>query len=492
MKRARPYALLLLSGGALSLAFPEPDIAPLAWVAIVPLILLSWGAGVRRGALMGFTFGLSFFGGVIWFFSIVGVAAWAFAIVIEAAFIALFGAAWGWLSRRIEGWAAVPVVAALWVAAEFFRTYFPFGGFTWGELAQSQHDLRWMLRPAAYGGAWLVAFLVVGCNAALALALRSGWARRSLASLAPVGLAVVLIAAPALLPAPSLGGKAIRIGIVQGDVPFDIPRGVARDLAIIDSHRQLTESLADDEVDLVLWPESSVAVDLEDFPEAPAALFYSAQAAGAPMIVGANHNVGDENFRVVAHHVGRRGEVVDTYVKTHLVPFGEYIPFRSLLDWIPQLEQIPRDALAGDEVGIFDVAGGRVAPVISFEADFGPLVRRRIADGARLLTVSTNTSTWEHSWASAQHLAFSQVRAAENGVWVAHAAISGISGVIAPDGRVVERTGLFEATTIVADARFAEGATFYARTGEWFALLCALASAGAIAFEVIRRRRVGE
>jgi apolipoprotein N-acyltransferase len=169
--------------------------------------------------------------------------------------------------------------------------------------------------------------------------------------------------------------------------------------------------------------------------------------------------------------VSPEGDIVDQYQKTHLVPFGEYVPARDLLGWFPLLDQVPRDAIAGDEPKVFDVGGGSVATVLSFEGDFGSLVRDRIARGGRLLVVATNTSTWGRSWASAQHLAFSQVRAAENGVWVIHAAISGISAFVEPDGTVVERTGLYEMDSITQQVAFADVITPYARVGDLPALI---------------------
>jgi apolipoprotein N-acyltransferase len=138
---------------------------------------------------------------------------------------------------------------------------------------------------------------------------------------------------------------------------------------------------------------------------------------------------------------------------------------------------------------VFDVAGGKVAPVISFEGDFGSLVRQRIDGGGRLLVVATNTSTWGRSWASAQHLAFSQVRAAENGVWVVHAALTGISGFVRPDGVVVAATPLWRGTTLVRDVSFAEDVTLYARLGDWVPLACVLGSVLAAARAAVGRRR---
>ncbi len=109
------------------------------------------------------------------------------------------------------------------------------------------------------------------------------------------------------------------------------------------------------------------------------------------------------------------GEIVGTYTKHHLVPFGEYVPFRSELEgWIPALEEVPRDFVRGKTTGLFDVAGTRIATVICFESAFGHEVRSLVRDGAQVIVVSTNNRSYRRSANSAQHLAFAQIRAGRN------------------------------------------------------------------------------
>jgi apolipoprotein N-acyltransferase len=263
----------------------------------------------------------------------------------------------------------------------------------------------------------------------------------------------------------------LRIGIVQGNVP-DMPAGEAKQLEILHSHRELTESLAAHDLGLVVWPESSVGEDLDDVPVVRGAVERAARAVGAPLIIGGNLDDGPDHYKVMAFQVRPDGRVVDRYQKTHLVPFGEYIPARDLFEWIPMLDQVPRDAVPATEPVVFQVAGGSIAPVISFEGDFGSLVRTRIDAGGRLLVIATNTSTWGESWASAQHVAFGQLRAAENGVWVAHGALTGISAFIDPEGNVVAETPLWEPATLRRTLRFADDVTLYARIGDWLPLAC--------------------
>jgi apolipoprotein N-acyltransferase len=491
--RAKPASraaaiAVLLSGLVLACAFPEPDVSPLAWVALVPLLVAAGGGGVRRGLGLGALFGLGFFGALLIWISLVGWVSWGVLVTTQAAFVAVFGAAWG-----VAGRARLPLVrilapAVLWVGLEYLRGAFPAGGFPWGQLAQSQAGVPWLLPLASLAGGWLVAFAVVLVNAAVAEVLRRPRPARRGALVRTAVLVVLVLAAPVAVPAASHSeGRPVRVAIVQGGVPAGLegdPR--AKQLAIIERHRRLTERLPPGAVDVVVWPESSVGLDLDRVPEVGAAVRAAARAARAYLVVGGNLDLGPDRYRVMAFLVSPTGRIVERYQKTHLVPFGEYIPGRRWLGWIPMLDQIPRDAVAGTRPGLFEVPGGSIAPVISYEGDFGTLVRRRIALGGRLLVVATNTSTWGTSWASAQHLAFSRVRAVENGVSVVHAALSGISGFVPPDGEVFGTVPIGRSTTRIATVRFAEEISAYARTGDWLPraslLLSVLAlGAGALA-----------
>ncbi|HYO61172.1 MAG TPA: apolipoprotein N-acyltransferase [Actinomycetota bacterium] len=453
----------------MTLAFPEPSLAPLAWVGLAPLLARLAGAGAKRGFLLGAVFGLGFFGTLLYWVSIVGYLAWLVLVLLQAAYAGLFGALWGWLSKRAGPVASVVAPALLWVAiVEYLRAVTPVVGFTWGQLAQSQHDVPAVLGSAAWGGSWLVALQLVVVNALVAAGVRAARDRAHRGALVRVVAAAAVLLAAAFWPRSEATGEAVDVAIVQGNIPEDRPPSYEKDLEIIENHVRLTETVPP-EADLVLWPESSVGVDPARDPAVADALRTAARSVGQPLIVGGNLARDDGDYQVMAYLVSADGEIVDSYQKTHLVPFGEYVPARDLLDWLPALAQVPLDAVPGDEPVVFDVAGGAVAPIISFEADFGSLAAGRVAEGGRLLVVLTNTSTWRRSWASAQHVAMSQVRAAETGVYVAHGALTGISAFVDPSGEVVERSELWEPDVLVQRVRFATGASFYARTGDWVA-----------------------
>lgn len=470
-------AAAALSGGVLTLAFPEPDLAPLAWVCLAPLLIVLRGAGPKRGFLLGAVFGICFFGTLLYWVSIVGYLAWFLLVLLQALYAGAFGALSGALTRRGGRLPAVVLPALLWVAVvEYLRAVTPVVGFTWGQLAQSQHDVAVVLRSATWGGSWLVALQLVVVNGLVALAVAEARRRSLGAAAVATGVALVVLLAAAPFPGPEATGRELTVAIVQGNIPEDREPSYEKDLQILENHVGGTATVPPD-ADLVLWPESSLGVDPARDDAVGAALASAARDLDRPMIVGGTLSRDDGDYQVMAYLVSGEGEIVDSYQKTHLVPFGEYVPAREALDWLPALAQVPLDAVPGREKVVFDVAGGPVAPVISFEADFGSLAAGRIEAGGRLLVVLTNTSTWRHSWASAQHVAMSQVRAVEGGVYVAHGALTGISAFVEPSGRVIERSELWEPDVLVQRLRFATGASFYARTGDWVAWISVAAAA---------------
>lgn len=458
------YPIALATGVLLSFAFPRPSLSFLAWVALAPALALTSGSGPWRGAGVWALFGLGFFGSLLSWVSIAGWISWALVLVVEVPFIALFGALWGWLSKNAGSAGRIAAAAGTWAAIEFLRSVVPLGGFTWGQLAQSQHDVVWMLEWAALGGGIVLAGVLVAVNAALVEVFRARRAVRSV--IGPALVMVLAFAIPAVnsMYYASADVTPIRIALVQGSVDPDVPLSYDKDVRILDRHVRLTQDL-DEKVDVVVWPESSIGID-PDLPEVADALTRAASAVDAPMIVGGNEDVDQDRYRVSAFFVDRTGVITDRYRKTHLVPFGEYVPFRSLIGSLPILQQVPRDAVPGDEGKLFRVGDIDVAPVISFEGDFGSLVRGRIADGGDVLVVATNTSTWLHSWASAQHVAFSQVRAAENATPVVHAAISGVSAFISDRGELLDSLPLYEQGSMIRAVAPRVTTTPYTRFGE--------------------------
>ena len=166
------------------------------------------------------------------------------------------------------------------------------------------------------------------------------------------------------------------------------------------------------------------------------------------------------------------GAVVDVYRKTHLVPYGEYIPWKPVVGWISALDQIAYELTPGDGVHTLSIPGlPSLGTPICFENSFPTLDREMVRQGARFLVVLTNNAAYDETAASAQHLQMSRMRAIEDGRWVVHAAVSGISAFIEPTGAVDEQTELYEPAVIRRSIRASSSMTPYVRFGDWPLLL---------------------
>ncbi len=459
-----------VAGAALTLAFPPYDVWPVAVLAVGALTALLRVRSARAGALIGFGFGLGFFVPLLhWSGVYVGPVPWLILATFEAAYVAGFGALAA-TAMRLRWW---PLwVAALWVAQEAVRGRWPFGGFPWGRLAFSQADSP-VAALAAVGGAPLVSFAVAlaGTLAVLAVLSLPGAPRRG--ALAAAGAAVSL-GAGMIVPAATPTGATASVGIVQGNVPRAGLDFNAERRAVLGNHVNVTKDLAGRVAagealapDLVIWPENSSDIDPYRDAEAAALIDGAVRAIGVPVLVGAIVGVEDglriENTAIVWDPAAGPGE---TYVKRHPVPFAEYIPFRRIARMVSdKVDLVARDQRAGTKVGVFDVGPVRVGDVICFEVAYDGLVGDVVRAGAQLISVQTNNATFGYTPETEQQLAMSRLRAREHGRSVVVAATSGVSALVAPDGRVVERAELFTAKAMVHPVVLADTPSLASRIG---------------------------
>jgi len=444
----------------------------------------------RRGTAAGFVFGLVFYGVVLYWLIPFGVIAWAPLVVSQAAYAALFG----WLvpvlwvdARPVRSAAAV---AALWTSIDWIRGDWPLGGFTWGAIGNTQHGNGFLLPLASVTGVWGVTFVVVLVNALLLSAGRRVGERGR--SLALAGGAAALVMVPALIPLPATVGPRLDVAVVQGSVDKRQAAGFyLRSRQVAENHIRLHRSLAQDPPDLAVWPENSLDVDPTADPGLAAEVTGVVRAVGVPTLAGAVTDApGDRFLNQVLYYSGQ-GRILDRYSKIHPVPFGEYVPLRPILGWVEQLRYVPRDIAPGHQFHLFDVRGVRVATPICFENAFPDLFRRFVADGANLMIVATNDSSYADSAASREHVTMSQMRAVETGRWVVQAAISGESAIVDPRGRVLRSTDLFVPTILRFDVPTSSARTLYVRLGDWFPWACGFAVAIGLAAWARRRRGSG-
>jgi apolipoprotein N-acyltransferase len=466
------------SGLLLALALPPFDLDRLAFVALVPLLWAWRGASTRDGAWYGFAFGLAYFGIVFAWARYFGVVAIMPFVLANAAYPAAAGALLGAYTRR--GVRSPWLVAAVWVVFEGLRARWPLGGLPWAEVGMTLHDWSWGRALATWGGIPLASFLVVAANGwLLELGIALSTRRRArVPALSLVAVVLVVVAAAGLRPEPTTSGR-VRFALLQGnDQNRDLtPEEQASDY-LTRAHFALADTLHG-RYDLVVFPESALERDPERTPALRDEIVALADRLDATVAVNARTAAPDDGLYNANLVYDPGGALQGEYAKRHLVPFGEYVPFRSVLEHIPvvgpALDQVWFDYTAGDTRRAFRAGGHRFETVICFESAFPATTRDAARDGAEFIVVSTNNRSYRRSGLSAQHVALSQMRAAETGRPVLHAAISGISAVIDADGRVLDRTELFEKTITEGRIATTTGTTPFVRLGDWVLAACVLA-----------------
>ena len=492
-----------LAGGGLLLALPPYDVWWLAPIGLAVLLLVVEGTRLRTAYLLAVVAHLVLFVPLLEWTRYVGPAPWLALAVLEALLAGLLGPA-AVLARRVRhpGAAGAALHGATLlgavVAVEALRARVPFGGLTWGRLSFSQSDgplLAWASVGGAPGLSAVVALAAVG----VLVLLRAGrpvpaWRR------AAAGAALVLLplGAGLALPLPT-DGRTVRVAAVQGDVPGSGLDAFAEDLVVLDNHLAQTRRLAADVTagrtarpDLVLWPENASDQDPRSEPAAARRVDAAVDAlGGTPLLLGAvlRDPGGATSNGVVVW--GPDGVLGEPYRKRHLVPFGEYLPLRGLVQGLyPSAgDLLPRDFTPGDRVGRLDLQDVPLAVGTCFEVAFDAPSRQAVRAGGELLVLPSNNASYGYSGQSAQQLAMARLRAVEHGRSTVVVTTSGISALVRPDGRVVARTGLYVPGVLVADLPRRSQLTVATRWGASSEVLLALLLPAGLLVARLRTRR---
>jgi apolipoprotein N-acyltransferase len=480
-------AAAVVAGTLVCASFP-----PFGWwyLAVPAFALLGWvltrESTTRAGGFgYGWLFGMAFYLPLLpWISSFVGAVPWVALAAMEALFPALFGL-FAVLVRKLPGW---PVwLAAVWMVAEWLKSVVPFGGFPWGVIGFGQTDGP-LLSLAYLGGAPLVSFGVVLVSfALLAIGLEAyrWWprpGRRSVTAGPPAvlvpGLCVVAVLLSVALVSPHLrksgsgagDDQAVTVAAIQGNVPRLGLEFNAQRRAVLDNHVGETLRLAADvgkglapQPTVVIWPENSSDIDPLANPDAAGQITLAANAIHAPILVGAvlaapNYTRDDPaatNSVIVWDGATGPGERHD---KKIIQPFGEYLPWRGFFKHLSSYADRAGFFVPGSGNGVVHAAGITIGVTTCWEVIFDRAARESVLNGAQLLAVPANNATFDEPM-SAQQLAFARLRAVEHDRYVVVAGTTGISAMIAPDGRILARTGFFESGYLDNQLRLKSGLT---------------------------------
>jgi apolipoprotein N-acyltransferase len=494
---------MLLAGALLVLTFPDANLEFLAWFGLVPgLLLIIRSPSAREGGIRAWWLGAGYLiAALYWMAPEIGPAVLLVAAVVGVLWVPFGVAAWKLLRPPVtwpRALAALVVVPSCWLLTEWLRSWQALGG-PWAVYGVSQWQHPAVLALAAVGGVWLISIALVLANVAIVLVIGSlprlgpSGLRAGSAALGVIAAVASVAAGPlafALTPA-SPAVRQVTIAMVQ---PGIINNAVQR----VDASERLTAELSRSgrlggvggfKPDLIVWGESSTAVDLTLAKNRAQLLAMEKLSSqdGADLLVNQDTTVpgkGQEKVGVLVSPAGIEGE----YIKTRLVPFGEYIPFRQQLGWLTKISRAaPANMIAGTGAHLLYPTDrtGQPLPIgvlICFESAFPDMSRVDTDKGAQLIVYQSETSTFQGTWGPDQHAALGAVRAAETGRPVVQAALTGDTVAYDARGRLLAWMGqsAHGVVTVRLGLPAASARTIYDRFGDyvpWSAVGVALLAA---------------
>ncbi len=481
------------------LSFPSFDQALLAWVGLFPLLLTLKDKSLRYGFILSLVCGILFFLGIFhWILDTANYTLLHHGLLALylGSYFGLFGLAFTFISKH---WGALPALLAapfVWVSLEFIRSNFGFLAFPWALLAHSQYQYPRMIQIASFAGTYSVSFMIVLVNAAIAsLVIGIGQQKKPLSSApwkAQGRFALVIPAALLLLLTLLYGhvalthtitGNKIKIALVQGNIEQAMKWDPRYAGYIMQTYTELTRQVSLSHPSLIIWPETStpgsISLDLGLY----AKVKEIAGQAATYLLLGSAHHQKFEKKGVKEFHSLNSAYLIysdsaitirQRYDKIRLFPFGEYTPYRERIPWALINVGDSDHYLPGKEFTIFSLPPFRFGTTICWENIFPNLVRQFVKRGAQFIVNITNEARFGKTAAPYQLASISVFRAVENGIFVIRCANTGVSCIIDPYGRIIERLrdengqdtfvrGKLTGWIIPLDSE-----TIYTRYGDWF------------------------
>lgn len=490
------------AGFAMHLAFPDTNAWALAPVSLAALYVAVAGVSGRRAFLIGFVFGLSSTLPHIWWaYLATGPVPWLALALAVSAFVGLAVMLHARLAQthlwQGRAWLHIASFSLLYVGAELLRSAWPFSGFPWARVAFAVTDAS-VARLAWLGGVPLVALAVVASGAMLGAAWLALRERRIVVSAAlPLGAVLVFVVPLAIpLDARAESGQ-ITVAWVQGNIPNRLLDSFSNPREVTGNHRDVTLAMMEDvtePIDLLVWPENASDIDPRADAQTEETILEAVRAVGAPALIG-SLDFSPENARYnMSLMVYPDGTYGDFYYKQEPVAFGEYVPMRDFARiFSDDVDRVRTDMIAGDEPAEITTpiaSLGRnltIGPIICFEVAYDYIPRQAVHEGAEFLAVQTNNATFGISAESTQQLAMSRLRAIETGRATLQVSTVGVSGVIMPDGRIVDRSELFTEAWGVAEVPLRTSLTPAMRWGGAFQVAVEVLAGGLALMALFRR-----
>ncbi|HCC53658.1 MAG TPA: apolipoprotein N-acyltransferase [Desulfobulbaceae bacterium] len=490
--------LLALLASALLLSASPGDIAlpQLAWLALVPLFWSLNNQPPRRAALLGLICGLTYYLPLLYWIIIV-LATYGqvplpiavLALCLLALYMSCYLAGFALLCARSGPRLPLLIFAPIcWVALDLLRGLL-FTGFPWLDLAYTQYNLPPLIQIADLTGHHGLTFLMVLTNVLLFTLASSLTQRKAISPPALIGAAVVVLLMASgyslwrlqTLPAIIAQAEQMEVAAVQGNIPQDQKWQPVFQRETINTYLRLSsEIFITKRPQLIVWPETA----LPFYPYENSLFLKLHSELTRPyqtyLLTGAPHREktapadGSLTYSNSAFLMAPDGRLTGRYDKQHLVPFGEYIPFRKILSFASPLVETLGAFTPGQTNAPLSCQNSRIGVLICFESIFPEISRQQAEAGANLLVTLTNDAWFGRSSAPWQHLSMAVFRAVETRKSLVRAANTGVSAFIDPLGRIQEASPLFAEYAHSQPVALLNGLTCYVRWGYLFPWVCLL------------------
>ncbi len=501
----RPGLLAIASGVMIALSFPNSGLSFLAWIALIPLLTALEGATLATAFRIGFTCGLTAYAGILYWVNIVitdyGHLPWAASVPLYLSLSAWLALFYGFATLLARAGEQVGIKSAFslpvaWVAGDLLRSFLMTGS-PWAMLGHTQYRILPLIQIADICGVFGITFLIVLANVVFYRALRavSGagvpYPVKSALVLLILFVVTIFYGFSRLTEGESTTGKALRIALIQGNIPQDVKWSPAFEDQTLAIYERLTREAAKGGVDLVIWPESAVPFFFQDELQRSGRIKRLARELSTSLLVGSPaHELrnGKLVFLNSAFMISPAGETVGRSDKIHLVPFGEYVPLGRFLPFISKMVVGIGDFSPGERVVTLTAGHTRIGTLICAEAVFPEVARAYVNNGARILANITNDAWFGRSSAPYQHLAMAAFRAVETRTPLVRAANTGITAIVDQNGHINTMTGLFVEGFRISDVKPGSGDSIYLKIGDCAAWLCVLLTAGIAGLAWFRRK----
>jgi apolipoprotein N-acyltransferase len=503
--------LALLSSAFLIVAFPDFDLWPLAWIGLVPLLVtVARRARLWRCFLLGWLFGAVFFyGSCYWLtYSMIhfgGLPAWlSFALLVPGAFVlGLFPAVFCLLlALAIRKWGTASLFLAplLWCALEWGRLGAT--GQLWNAIGYSQAYHPFLIQTARWGGVYLVGFLIVFINAAVAYALLNRNVRALLVVTGAILLtATLILVADRTSPFRHWGTRNeadANVVAIQPNVPMELVKSADDLRQLTARHFEMSQAALrqlpnDGKPRLVIWPESPMNFAYGGDAQLREMIASFARANQTAVLLNSQEIAPNDGIYNSALLVNQQGTLVAQYDKIRLLPFGEYVPLPQWLPGASLIRGMVGDFTPGTKYGLMPVGPVRAGVFICIESAYPAIARTFASEGADVLINISNDGYLGPTAVMHQHLANVVFRAVENGRPILRVTNTGISAFVTPGGEVRDATpGFTTDIRIWPITRNTFAPTWYASHGDFFAGKCSVLSLAIFVLSLARRRATPE